>query len=122
LLAAAPIVAVLGVAAGSAAAKDGDVKVSGRCSAGSVWKLKAGARDRGLETEFQVDSNVAGQVWSVRLTDNGTQVFSGQRTTTAPSGAFSVERTIRNQTGTDTIVATASNAATGETCRGSLAV
>jgi hypothetical protein len=122
LLAVAPILLVLGVAGGTAAAKDGDRKVSGTCSKGSHWKLKAGARDSGIETEFQVDSNRNGQVWSVRIRDNGVQVFSGQRTTLAPSGSFSISRHIANRAGTDTIVATASNAKTGETCTGTVRV
>ena len=92
LLAIAPILVVLRVAGGTAAAKGNDVKVSGTCSSGSHWKLKAGARDSGIETEFEVDSNKVGQVWSVRMTDNGAQVFAGNKTTVAPSGSFSVSR------------------------------
>jgi hypothetical protein len=122
LLAIAPMLVVLGVAGGTAAAKDGDVKASGTCTKGAHWKLKAGARDAGIETEFEVDSNVAGQVWSVRLVDNGVQVFSGKKTTVAPSGSFSVERRIANRGGKDTIVASASNAKTGESCTGTVAV
>ncbi|MEY2401985.1 MAG: hypothetical protein QOJ08_2096 [Ilumatobacteraceae bacterium] len=122
LLAFAPILLLLGVASGTAAAKDGDRTASGTCSKGSHWKLKAGPRDSGIETEFQVDSNRNGQVWSVRIRDNGVQVFSGQRTTVAPSGSFSISRHIANRAGTDTIVATASNAKTGETCTGTVRV
>lgn len=120
LLAAAPMLAVIGLATGTAAAKDGDVKANGACSKGSTWKLKAGARDSGIETEFEVDSNKVGQVWTVRLTDNGVRVFAGTRTTVAPSGSFSVERRIANRAGTDRIVGTATNSATGETCSGSV--
>jgi hypothetical protein len=122
LLAVAPILLVIGVASGTAAAKDGDRTVSGSCSKGSHWKLKAGPRDSGIETEFEVDSNRNGQVWSVRMTDNGTQVFAGTRTTVAPSGSFSVSRHIANRAGTDTIVAKASNAKTGETCTGTVRI
>lgn len=122
LLAVAPMLVVLGVTAGTAAAKDGDVKASGTCSKGAHWKLKAGARDSGIETEFEVDSNKAGQVWSVRMTDNGTQVFAGKKTTVAPSGSFSVERRVANRAGKDRIVATASNAATGEQCTGTVSL
>jgi hypothetical protein len=113
---------VLGVTGGTAAAKNGDVKVSGACSKGAHWKLKAGARDSGIETEFEVDSNVVGQVWSVRLTDNGVQVFAGKKTTVAPSGSFSVQRHIANRGGNDKIIATASNAKTGESCTGTVTV
>lgn len=122
LLAVAPMLVVVGVAAGTAAAKDGDVTTSGTCSKGAHWKLKAGARDGAIETEFEVDSNKVGQVWSVRMTDNGTQVFAGKRTTVAPSGSFSIGRRIANRAGTDKIVATASNAATGEQCSGTVSL
>ena len=122
LLAVAPILVVLGLAGGTAAAKDGDVKTSGTCSSGSHWKLKAGVRDSGIETEFEVDSNKNGQVWSVRLTDNGVQVFAGKKTTVAPSGSFSVSRHIANRAGTDRIVGTATNAKTGETCTGVVSI
>jgi hypothetical protein len=122
LLAVAPMLVVLGVTAGTAAAKDGDVKASGTCSSGTHWKLKAGARDSGIETEFEVDSNKNGQVWSIRMTDNGVQVFAGKKTTVAPSGSFSVERRIANRSGTDKIVATATNAKSGEICTGTVSV
>jgi hypothetical protein len=122
LLAIAPILVVLGVAGGSAAAKGNDVKVSGTCSSGSHWKLKAGARDSGIETEFEVDSNKVGQVWSVRITDNGAQVFVGNKTTVAPSGSFSVSRHTTNRAGTDKIVGKATNAKTGETCTGTVSI
>ena len=122
LLAIAPILVVLGVAGGTAAAKDGDVKVSGTCTSGSHWKLKAGARDSGIETEFEVDSNRVGQVWSVRITDNGSQVFAGRKTTVAPSGSFSVSRHIVNRAGTDKIVGTATNIKSGEKCTGTVSI
>ncbi|MDQ1424917.1 MAG: hypothetical protein QOD72_2415 [Acidimicrobiaceae bacterium] len=122
LLAVVPTVLALGAAVGTASAKDGDVKAAGRCSGGSVWKLKAGARDGGIETEFEVDSNVNGQVWSVRISDNGVQVFAGNRTTVAPSGSFSVGRRIADRAGSDSIRATAMNARTGERCSGVVTV
>ncbi len=68
--------------------------------------------------EFEVDSDVPGQTWQVEITDNGTEVFSGTRVTRDSSGEFRVRRGIANQRGEDTVVATASNAATGETCTG----
>ncbi len=107
---------------GSAMAKDGDVEASGRCSGRSTWKLKGGARDGGIETEFEVDSNVRGQLWSVRITDNGVQVFTGARTTVGPSGSFDVERRIANRPGDDRIVGVAVNGRTGERCSGAITV
>jgi hypothetical protein len=110
------------LAAGPASAKSGDVIKTGSCSASSDWKLKLGPRDSGIETEFEVDSNVVGQKWSVVITDNGATVLSAKRTTVAPSGSFTVRALLANKAGTDTVVATARNAATGETCRGSASI
>jgi len=105
-----------------AGAKPGDVIRQGSCSARSDWKLKLGPRDGRIETEFEVDSNRNGQKWNVRLADNGVQVFTGTATTRAPSGSFTVERRIANRAGTDHVVATAKNNATGETCRATASV
>ena len=88
----------------------------GTCSASSVSKLALKHDDGRIETEFEVDSNRVGQRWNVVIKDNGVTVFSGARTTTAPSGSFEVERRIPNRAGTDTIVASAKNPATGESC------
>src|SRR5947209_17604772 len=91
------------VAASSAAfatpanAKRGDIVRTGPCSTHSDWKLKLGSSDGHIETEFQVDSNRAGQKWNVRLTDNGMPVFAGTATTKARSGSFTIERSIANR-------------------------
>jgi hypothetical protein len=112
--------ALVGGGAGAAQAKgnDREVRESGRCSAATVWKLKAKADDGRLEVEFEVDSNRNGQRWSVAINDNGVRVFTGARTTVAPSGSFSVERHIANRAGSDRITASATNAKTGERCSG----
>ena len=89
---------------------------TGSCSANSNWKLKAKNDDGRIETEFEVDSNRVGQQWNVVIKDNGVIVFSGSRTTQAPSGSFEVRRLIANRAGTDAIVASAKNPATGESC------
>ena len=102
-----------------AMAKDGDVIKRGSCSAASDWKLKLSPQDGKIEVEFEVDSNKVGQTWQVRLTQNGTQIFSGSRVTQAPSGSFTVRKVTPNKAGTDMIRGRAVNAATGETCVGS---
>ena len=118
----------LGAAPAAAFASDsshgggGGVTRSGSCTGSTDWKLKAKADDGRLEVEFEVDSNQVGQTWQVRLTDNGSQFFAGTRRTVAPSGSFSVETRTANKAGTDRIVASATNAATGEVCRGALAI
>jgi hypothetical protein len=116
-LAAAIGISIVGFfGAGTAMAKPGDVVATGSCSAGSTWTLKLGPRDNVIETEFEVDSNVVGQTWKVRISDNGTRVFKATATTTAPSGSFSLQPRLPNQPGADNIVAKALNPATGETC------
>ena len=122
LLLAAPTLVLVGTAVGGASARGGDVKATGTCTAGSRWELKAGPRNGGIETEYEVDSNRVGQSWTVRISDNGVQVFAGTRTTLAPSGSFSVSRRIANRAGTDRITATAVNARTGERCTGTVRV
>jgi hypothetical protein len=114
-------VAVAGIVlAPSASAKGLEVRKSGDCSQASTWQLKAKADNGRIETEFEVDSNVVGQTWSVRLLDNGTKVAAGKPTTVAPSGSFTFRRIIANMPGSDTITAIATQAGTGETCRARL--
>jgi 2-methylaconitate cis-trans-isomerase PrpF len=103
-------------------AKGTDVIRTGNCSAASDWKLKAKPDNGRLEVEFEVDQNRNGQVWNVTLTHNGSQFFSGQRTTQAPSGSFSLTRFTNNAAGSDMIVGRAVNPKTGEVCRGSLSI
>ena len=104
----------------SASGSDDEVERRGDCSAGSDWKLSAKPDDGRIEVEFEVDSNQVGQTWSVRITDNGINVFRGTRTTLAPSGSFSVERHVPDQAGVDAFRAVATNAATGERCVGTV--
>jgi hypothetical protein len=101
---------------------DRGVIKSGRCSAGSTWKLKAKFDDGRIETEFEVDQNRVGRRWRVTLVRNGRTVFSGIRRTVAPSGSFEVRRFLSNAPGVDRISARARALAGGETCRGSLAI
>ncbi len=104
--------------ANSAAPAKGGIKASGKCSASGVWKLKA-SRDNGkIEVEFEVDQIKPGQTWDVTLSDNGNTFFSGTKTPSLDS--FHVRKRTANQTGTDMIVANATNQVTGETCDGSL--
>lgn len=104
-----------------ASAADGTIR-QGSCSGASDWKLKASHDNNRIEVEFEVDSNRVGQRWTWRLADNGSRVASGTAVTRAPSGSFEVARRIADKPGRDRIVATARNAATGETCRGVVTV
>ena len=119
-LAALPLVAALAATGPSALASGGGPvnENNGSCSGSSDWKIKAKADDGRIEMEFEVDSNVSGQVWAVKVTDNGKKVYKGNQTTGGASGSFSVERKVTNLAGTDNFVGKATNAATGETCVG----
>lgn len=123
LAAAAAVLAVagLGISTSAAEAKAGDVVKTGVCSKGSAWKLKAKPENGGtIGVEFEVDSNKVGQVWSVKVKDNALVIFSGSKTTVAPSGSFTVSKITKNQAGADVVTATASTVSTGETCSAKL--
>ncbi len=87
---------VLALPMGPATAKGGgddrvEVSSEGQCSGTARWELKAKERDGGVEVEFEVDSNVVGQQWAYTLRGPGGVLASGTKTTTAPSGSFSLE-------------------------------
>jgi hypothetical protein len=104
--------------AAPAVAGDRDVIREGACSGASDWKLKLSPEDGGLEVEFEVDSNVVGQTWRVRLFQNGDRIFAGTRQTTGPSGSFELRRVANDTAGTDSFRARGANPATGEVCVG----
>ncbi|MBK5117004.1 MAG: hypothetical protein JJE23_08820 [Thermoleophilia bacterium] len=108
--------AAMALAVPTALAKGDDVRSTGTCTGSSSSKIKAKARDGRLEVEFEVDQNRNGVKWKVRLKDNGKRVFRGNARTKAPSGSFSVERKIRDLSGTDRIKGIGKNPATGERC------
>lgn len=123
LLAAAGVLLAATVVSGvpAVAARGGDRVVRrGNCTASSDWKLKAKSDNGAIEVEFEVDTNRNGQVWHVRLADNGTIVDRTVRTTVAPSGSFDYRRLIANRAGTDHVTAFARNRLTGETCTGAV--
>ena len=116
----AAAVTALGIgatAAQAASAKDGDVRVAGRCSGASSSKLKLSRENGRIEVEFEVDQNRNGVRWAVVLHQNGAVVSRLTRTTRAPSGSFEARVLAPNRAGVDTFVATATRR--GETCRAS---
>jgi hypothetical protein len=98
---AAPLVATATPAFASGGG--GGVSASGACTNGGHFKLKAKHDDGRIEMEYQVDSNRAGQVWAVRITDNGAAVVSRHATTRGPSGSFTIRKVIANRPGLDKI-------------------
>jgi hypothetical protein len=131
LIAVAALVGMLSLLASTALAEDGGghhgggkrgVIKTGTCSASAHWKLKAKSDDGRIETEFEVDQNRVGKRWRVTISRNGSAVFRGIRTTTAPSGSFEVRRLLAAPAAGSRIVATAKSLQTGETCRAALAL
>ncbi len=122
LAAAALLVAAMTVASSPVAAKSAMSSSTGSCTGSADWKLKAGKDNGQIEVEFEVDSNHDGQVWRVKLIDNGVLRHRGRHTTKAPSGSFTVRRMIPNMAGPDDIVARARNLSSGQLCVGKLTI
>ena len=101
----------------SATSRRTDVRVTRSCSVASRAKLKLSPDNGRVEVEFEVDENRVGSRWSVILKRNGTQVATATARTLAPSGSFDVLRVVSAGSPRTTVVATATRAATGETCR-----
>jgi len=99
----APIVATATPAFASGDGGGSGVSSSGACTNGGHFKLKAKHDDGKIEMEYQVDTNRAGQVWAVRITDNGAVVVSRHVTTSGSSGSFTIRKVIANQPGPDKI-------------------
>ena len=113
LLAVCGVVAALAVSA-PVSAKDGDIRVAGKCTGPSSAKLKLSEENGRIEVEFEVDQNRNGVRWNVVLKRNGSQVAQLARVTRAPSGSFSARKVVANSAGRDVVSATAKRA--GETC------
>ncbi len=123
------VAALAVVAVPTASAKHGHgraVRVAGTCdNPNTTSKLKVKRDDGRLKFEFEVDQNVVGAVWDVTVTKDGTIVWQGQRTTSDPSGSFSVERRIKGAksgviAATATLAASASQKA--ETCTATVTI
>lgn len=106
------------VPAGVASAGDRDVIREGPCNGSSDWKLKLSPEDGGLEVEFEIDQNVTGDRWGVRIRHDGHLAFRGTRTTHGASGSFEVRIVEDDRSGPDRFTGKARNLSTGEICRG----
>ena len=71
-----------------------------------------------IEVQFEVDSNVSGQRWRVRIRQNGDLIFRGHRTTGGASGSFEIRVMATDTSGTDAFLGKAVNPDTGESCVG----
>ena len=115
-----PAVVGLGVLAASAPAHAAvnNRTVAGHCTGTSRSTLQVSREDTGkLSVDFGVDMarHRSGVAWRVSEADNGTTFYHGTRYTLG-DGSFDVSRLISPQPGTNTITASATNPATGETC------
>lgn len=110
------------VPAGAAWAGDEDVIREGSCSGSTDWKLKLSPEDGGLEVEFEVDQNVTGDRWRVRIRHDGDLAFRGVRTTRGASGSFEVRIVEDDRAGRDRFTARARNLSSDEICRGSASI
>ena len=108
--------------AGVAVAGDNDVIQEGSCSGSSDWKLKLSPEDGGIEAEFEVDQNVSGDRWRVRIRHDGDLAFRGTRTTGGASGSFEVRIVENDNSGRDAFRARARNVSTGEVCVGTASI
>ena len=107
----AGLTAPLLIAAAPASASGGGgggVSSGGACRNGGHFTLKAKHEDGAIEVEYEVDSNRAGQVWAVRVADNGAVVVSRNATTAGRSGSFTARKVVANRAGADKIQAHAS--------------
>ena len=106
------------IPATTALAGQADVIRRGSCSGQSDWKLKLSPEDGGIEVEFEVDQNVVGDRWRVRIRHDGDLAFRATRTTRGASGSFEVRTVEPNHAGSDAFRARARNLSTGEVCAG----
>ena len=118
-LVAATILAVTPAAFAGTAKHGNGVQKQGRCSANSTWKLKAKPDNGRLEVEFEVDQNVSGDRWRVRIRHDGDLAFRGTRMTHGASGSFTVRIVEDDTAGSDVFRARARNLSTDEVCAGS---
>ena len=102
-----------------ASAGDRDVIREGPCSGRSDWKLKLSPEDGRIEVEFEVDQNVVGDEWRVRIRHDGEIAFRGTRTTRGASGSFELRIVEPNSVGADSFRARARSISTDEVCAGS---
>ena len=130
LVLAAAVTASSGIAlAPMAAAKDGDARLRGGCSAASTYVAKAKSRDGGLRVEFWVKNNTVGQAWTYTLTQGGATVLQSTKSTRATDDDNSSSDDTRHTaevkwrafaSGAGALTFKAVNKATGETCSASM--
>jgi len=95
------------------------LRQTGPCTGSASWKLSVDRSGGKLGVTFKVTGATPRSRWTIFMDDNGSGFFAGSRTATS-RGRFRVADHTSNLPGPDTIVAAASDRATGETCIGRL--
>jgi hypothetical protein len=80
-----------------------EVRVAGTCGGGAKSKLKIKERDGGLEAEAEVEHVRRGSLWRVTLVQEGRVVWRGRVRAGRSTGAFHVERRLRDLAGADRV-------------------
>jgi hypothetical protein len=102
----------------AASAGDGRIVRRGACTGPSDWKLDVRKEDGArLRVTLEIEGGRFGQDWHVFLSDNGTNIFSGTRTS-GSGGYLEVRVRTTDRSGPDAIKAAANNVVTGESCTG----
>jgi hypothetical protein len=108
----------MALAASSAPKAATAVVTTGSCSGSSTWMLTLKLDNGRIESDIDVQTNAAGQLWKFTMKDNGVK-FAGGKKTTVADGSWSATRFATNLTGPDHITVNAKNTVTGETCAAS---
>lgn len=106
---------------GPAAARRGDVVNRGPCHGRAEWKMRGRIAHGNVKVRYEVDADIPGLTWLVRISANNVLLFNGSRVTDS-SGDFEVRVRKVDQVGTDAFDATATNTTTGESCAGNLTI
>ena len=118
LIAAGGVTVVLaaGIPLAMAGPASADTEKRGACSDNARYDYEVEKDDGRFEVSFEVDSNVVGQKWRLRLFQDGTR-YASQVSTTDREGEADIERDRSNTAGKDRFTARALNLSTGETCK-----
>jgi hypothetical protein len=106
------------LAPATALANDGDVERTGRCSSYGRYDLKLSSENRGIEVEFEVDVNRAGQRYRVKMFHNGHRFKAGVFRTRGRSGSFTVRDIEPYRAGPDRFRVRAVRVGGGQRCVG----
>jgi hypothetical protein len=104
----------------TAVAGDDDVRRSTQCSQFGRSDLKVSSQNRGLEVEYEVDTNRRRQQYRVRLFHGARRVHQVVRTTRGRSGSFTVRDLETDRRGRDRFRAVAFRLGGGNRCAISL--